>query len=1466
MLKIALFIVILIANTLAAQNFDWLKGFGSKTRNESLLDLKIDALGNCTFLLNFSEGITTNLSDSLKLDSINFFLSPTTQRGIYVVTLNKGGFVQNAKHIGNFVGLKLIQDKNRFNYISGILTDTNYTQVDGVKLDVNKGRFIILKLDSLFNKVWLFQDGIDSVYLKGGGGGLFDNNKSLFISDDNQLLFSFLVYNKTILGDSIYKPIATSSVYGAIEPNSGELIWSKALLSKNADITIYISNIIKLNNKIYFSGNCQNRNNPNSQMIINNDTFIGRESFIIQSDSFGNYFNKFRISNNKFLYINSMTCDKENLYFGGAFIDTLSWNSNVIPPQLIDYPPKLSYSSIPYLQLFVASVSSNLNPRWFYRPEIKGKTITGNPFGSVCNIFCIDGFIYTSSLSGGDIIIEGNELSKEVGALVMKFDERGNILWYKKGGLINWKYVQTTIPIGGLEKKYVFIGGNFIDSTRFGKLLITNNGIGLGTWDAFLTRLSDNAIIRGAISAGPYCAGDTFKVPYKKIGDYDTSNYFIAELSDADGNFNGEHRELGRIKTNKDSVVLGKLPLFQVASSEKYRIRILSTAPAVQSYYKVDTLRLLIYSKDKADAGRDTLICKGDSLKLQTFGGTKWTWSPKYKMFDSTARETMVWPDKTTTYTIIIADSSGCGQADTTSKTVFIRKELSVQFHTPKDTNVCLNGTMPLVVSFHGGDSTAYNWQWTAIDSKNNYYFPQSGSGKQRDTLLYTLPTTEKDSIQFSIFLSDGCTPKPAFGLYTLKVKKNKTTTTFKENDTSICPGKMLPVISHFTGSSAALLSWQWQEANTANQWINRKAASNKQADTFNYTLPLNWKGNKRLRVILKDNCSGLNDTAVYTITPRDTLQLKLNTNDTTLCKGQTYTYKAIAKDGYSEGYQFVWIDTQTGDTLSVVDSLRVIAQQNQNIKVTLKDGCMPNAINRTFNVTVNPELSSEIRLNNTKANDTLLCYGQSIEYQAQTTGGIGVYRYSWKLNGTEISTQNSLQITKNDYKQLAGSTIRLQLIISDGCTVVNDSNELNIEILEPIIQTTNYQDSICFESSANFKTTAQGGLGNFSYKWIDNSNTTISTLDNYIFTHNTNQTGTNTLKAIVSDGCSKSDTSEINTVLLAPLNVSISASDPCPVNALTLTANVTGGKTTSRQINWFENSSPIGTGNSITLNTLGIPKTITAIVTDACSKSDTQSFSTGSRPGIKLETNNICLGDETNILTRSTNASKADTYQWKIDGAIQTQTDSILKQRFTEIGKYKILVTASNNGTCQGLDSINLEILPKPEAAFDYIHFKSQGNLIPFKFNNRSQKESNWYWDFGTGDTSMIQDPNYNYTDTGKFWVQLIVGKQGKCFDTTRQLIPVYHDIAFYFPNVFSPNGNSINETFGLSAGQWFKVSTYTLKIYNRWGELVFSTDQMQEQWTGEGAQQSVYIFTVEIRDVYNVLHKIEGGVELLK
>jgi gliding motility-associated-like protein len=53
-------------------------------------------------------------------------------------------------------------------------------------------------------------------------------------------------------------------------------------------------------------------------------------------------------------------------------------------------------------------------------------------------------------------------------------------------------------------------------------------------------------------------------------------------------------------------------------------------------------------------------------------------------------------------------------------------------------------------------------------------------------------------------------------------------------------------------------------------------------------------------------------------------------------------------------------------------------------------------------------------------------------------------------------------------------------------------------------------------------------------------------------------------------------------------------------------------------------------------------------------------------------------------------------------------------------------------------------------------------------------------------------------------------------------------------FPNAFSPNGDGFNEIFNPIANQLCLVENYQLQIYSRWGELIFSSNDINTGWNG--------------------------------
>lgn len=1400
------FFVFCLFSTLNAQNFKWLKGFGSRYDGEEAVCVHADKSdGGVSTLVHRFFPPNTN-ADTIFFDSLYYDQKPLyRQHSSYLIKQDKWGKVKKSIFLGHYSTESFVVDDSGNYYIAGSLYDTFTFKVGNKYWNARDGHLIFIKYDKDFNLIWQTQHK----FIGWWGRMFFSENRILFTCRSNKV------------------------VYGEVSKYNGKIIWYKEI----GDGAFLNYGLTVLKNNIYLAGL---HAPPIDPFVINGDTFPIGSGYVIRTDSVGNYIKGFSVISRGWNDVGTISTDGKNLFIGGRFRDTVTWGNKKITPEY-PYAGYLWEKS----EMYAASLTYDLKPRWFYRPK-QLSNLGGSGF-LYCSVYS-DSFLYFGGRLGIPILVNGDTINNQI--VILKTDLLGNVMWATSGGSSTGQI----FALSALAGKAVYAGGGYTNTMQFGNLSSSSRG----DFDVMVTQLSDNAIIRGKVISGPYCAGDTIRIPYVKLGDYETNNKFIAELSDENGEFNGSEIELGRLTSDTNGVIVGKLPLFQVKTSNKYRIRILSTAPAVQSYYKADTLRLLIYSRDKAMPGNDTTICKGDTIKLNSVGGTKWTWSPKYKMKDSTARETLVWPDKTTTYKIIISDSSGCGEADTAFKTINVRKDIEITFKTPKDT-VCKNASIQSIVSFKEGDSTSYSWYWVIVKQDGSQVALNVNSNKTADTINYTLSNDITDSLRLFIFVKDACSNKNFVKSSTVYIKKSKSFTRFAQKDTAICPGSSASVIANFIGADAKSLNWIWQEKNTFNQWVNRKSANNKQADTFNYTMPTNWKGQKQLRTILTDNCSGLKDTAVYNITPRDTLQLQLNTQDTTLCKGQLYTYKAIGKGGNKEGYKYVWTDIASGDTLSTSDSLKIHADTSLTIRLVLNDGCMPKTISRQFTITVRAPL--KITINN--PNDTVLCDGQSLTYKASAAGGNGQFNYHWLENTTTISNKDSAAIQHNTNQ---ATTRILQVVLSDGCTLNNDTASIKLHYKAPLSQSLNVIDSLCFGAKATLKTKASGGIDNYVYQWQSN-NTTVSSTDSLKITNT--QPGKFTYTSIVTDACSSPDTITIDIVNLDPLKIQLSTADSCPTGSALIVSQVTGGLRSQLTINWYNKSTPIYQGSTLSINPSNYSdKIFTAVASDGCSiQNDTASLRIGSSPKVKISAIGECLGDTAQFTAKQLNQTKATSYQWRLNGQALAQTDSIAKHFFTQTGPYKIRVdVSSNNSQCKGSDSLTGFILVKPIAAFTLAHFERTASGIPFKFINQSSNDNTWLWQFGNGDTSQRKHPNYSYADTGKFKVTIIVSNQDKCFDSTSLLLPVMDKIEFFYPNAFSPNGNGINESFGLSANQWNKVKEYNLKIYNRWGEKVFDSDHMEEHWRGDKAQQAVYIYKANIRDVYNVLHEIEGVVEVLE
>ena len=123
---------------------------------------------------------------------------------------------------------------------------------------------------------------------------------------------------------------------------------------------------------------------------------------------------------------------------------------------------------------------------------------------------------------------------------------------------------------------------------------------------------------------------------------------------------------------------------------------------------------------------------------------------------------------------------------------------------------------------------------------------------------------------------------------------------------------------------------------------------------------------------------------------------------------------------------------------------------------------------------------------------------------------------------------------------------------------------------------------------------------------------------------------------------------------------------------------------------------------------------------------------------------------------------------------------------------------------------------------------------------------------------------------EPGTYDVVLTVTNQNGCQDTARGTVIINGIYLFYVPNTFTPDGDGTNEIFR-PYGEGIDFSMYTMLIFDRWGELIYETDQPELGWDGtykgKPVQVGTYIWKIVAKEQYStIIHDNFGHVNVIK
>lgn len=221
-------------------------------------------------------------------------------------------------------------------------------------------------------------------------------------------------------------------------------------------------------------------------------------------------------------------------------------------------------------------------------------------------------------------------------------------------------------------------------------------------------------------------------------------------------------------------------------------------------------------------------------------------------------------------------------------------------------------------------------------------------------------------------------------------------------------------------------------------------------------------------------------------------------------------------------------------------------------------------------------------------------------------------------------------------------------------------------------------------------------------------------------------------------------------------------------------------------------------------------------------------------QPQVDILGDEVCLGRSAELTAVQTSGNPIVEFNWDL-GDQNTANDENVFHTYLNAGTYNLKVTYKDINDCVNETTLNAGAIvrPLPDATFNYL-------ISDYGFNQSIvrmqaiQGFTTYNWSFPNGNTSNMDTAYFIVKDLIKGMIQLKVYNQYGCSDSSEQFIDHYpNNFNIYVPNAVSFNRDLLNDEFkiiGLGAHKDFSMN-----IYNRWGEMVYFSEEPEKGWNGE-------------------------------
>jgi len=493
-------------------------------------------------------------------------------------------------------------------------------------------------------------------------------------------------------------------------------------------------------------------------------------------------------------------------------------------------------------------------------------------------------------------------------------------------------------------------------------------------------------------------------------------------------------------------------------------------------------------------------------------------------------------------------------------------------------------------------------------------------------------------------------------------------------------------------------------------------------------------------------------------------------------------------------------------------------------------------------------------------------------------------------ISGAVLQVTPNLTVGMTDsLNNLPAGAYTISMQDTSGCIA-----DTTIWITEPdsvSIATITSDDFICIGGSMQISATAiDGNGGPYTYTWT-NLNTGIQIPGNG--PHTVNPIDTFTCYSVFATdplGCISSPEQVCITLFDSITATSLIASTSndslriCPNASQDIDIVAIGGMGAPYTYTWYQNNVQIGTGTLINVTPTTSSTTYIGVAYDNCSTpADSVIIYIDWHglvvPSVIRNKPDSCYPFTVQFTSTTTPVSLIASTQWSITNGDGGAGNSVFAT-FDTPTCHDVTLTITTTDGCIVDTTLVDEVCPHdyPSANFSMEPPITDILNTDIQFTNLSTGGTpplTYLWNFNSGlnpDTSVVTHPNFTYPNNipGTYDALLTVTDFNGCQDVISGTVIINGIYIFYAPNSFTPDGDGLNEVFR-PYGEGIDFSQYTMKIYDRWGELMYYTVNAERGWDGtykgKAAPVGTYVWKIVAKEEYGtIIHDNYGHVNLVK